>query len=130
MWRARGTVALTLCLMGCGAIPRGEPVELLTGARDQCFLSWTDGRLVVDAEYGTALADGDRAGTPVMWWPGFTGRRVGSEVEVLDPEGNVVAITGKRYRIHGGSWYELPHPWAACGPDGVSELPERGLGTD
>ena len=34
-----------------------------------------------------------------MWPIGMTGRRVGSEIEVLDSAGEVVATTGRRYFI-------------------------------
>ena len=39
-----------------------------------------------------------------MWPMGFWGRRVGAEVQVLDGEGNVIAITGRNYKIQGSGW--------------------------
>jgi hypothetical protein len=36
---------------------------------------------------------------PVMWPSGYTARRAGSEVEVLDTQGKVIATTGRTYRI-------------------------------
>jgi hypothetical protein len=62
----------------------------------------------------------------VAWRPGFTARRSGSEVEVLDPQGIVVATTGRSYRFSGGivsaggsPGLQLPEPTAqviwACG---------------
>lgn len=63
-------------------------------------------QLLIDPQYGTALAEYGGSKTPVMWRPGFTGRRVGSEVVVLDPTGNVVATTGQSYRIAGNYLYE------------------------
>lgn len=54
---------------------------------------WT-AQLVADAEYGTTFE-----GLPVVWPRGFTGRRVGSEVEVRDAAGHVRATTGRRYWI-------------------------------
>jgi len=36
-----------------------------------------------------------------MWPPGFTGRRVGSEVAVFDTHGDLVATTGRSYSIAG-----------------------------
>ena len=131
MRRVATTLGLALCVLGCAWLPRGEPVHLLTGdvrgmaERGECFLNNVVGRLVVDANYGTAIeidrqpAQVDLAPVPVMWRPGFTGRRAGSEVEVLDREGNVVATTGRTYRIAGGRadkfvkpTYE--YPWFAC----------------
>jgi hypothetical protein len=50
--------------------------------------------LVVDPEFGTRFN-----GMPVMWPSGFTGVRVGGEVEVRDSAGNAIATTGKPYYI-------------------------------
>lgn len=130
-------VALALCLVGCGepASPSGEPFELVTswepgrapvnGGVSACRPGWwTAGRLVVDPKRGTAIEveGGDvykkGATKPVLWWPIFTGRRVGNEVFVLGPDGNVVAVTGRRYRI-GGSFE--PVGFVACGA-GVTPL--------
>jgi len=103
--RLTATLALALLLLGCGLVaPRGEPVQLLTGAMpfdpDQCPDSAL-AQLLVDPQYGTALAEYGGSRTPVMWRPGFTGRRVGSKVVVLDATGNVVATTGQSYLIAG-----------------------------
>ena len=114
MRRAATTLALALCLLGCGSpVPPGEPVELLSGARpfdeDECSRdSYVASELLVDPQYGTALASflaGERV--PVMWPPGFTGRRVGSDVVVLDTVGNVVATTGQSYSIGGNMLFAL-----------------------
>ena len=106
-----------LVLVGCAP----ESVSLLTDTaheKPQCYASSTTGLLVVDPKYGTGLT----AGAPVVMWPrGFTGRRLGSEVEVLSPTGNVVAITGKTYQIPGGLFQPDPSigvssVWLACEP--------------
>jgi len=105
--------------------PSGEPVNLLTGDAGgytqwhangvrSCLGLNIRGLLVVDEKYGTAI-DSPQAGVapmPVMWPLGFTGRRAGSEVEVLDPTGDVVATTGRNYRLDGGFWGE---GFSACG---------------
>jgi len=106
------TLAMVLALVGCaGSGGRSsEPVQLLTGLSTLirgggCFTNWAEGPLVIDPTYGTAIIDTDvHSSTPVTvaWRPGYTARRVGSEVQVLDPDGKVVAITGRRYRIAGG----------------------------
>jgi hypothetical protein len=107
-------VALALCLVGCGAFDK--PVHLLTGdyqgmaSSHSCFAATGSGLLVVDPTYGTAIIANhlddmvDLTDVPmiVAWRPGFTARRRGSEVEVLDPQGNAVAITGRNYRLWGG----------------------------
>jgi hypothetical protein len=104
--------ALALCLAGCGLLPP-EPVRILTGppgGGSGCFAADVAGLLVVDPTYGTAIVGDDLpsmvqlSDVPVTlaWRPGFTARRSGSEVEVLDPGGNVVATTGRSYRFMGG----------------------------
>ncbi len=106
-------VALALCLVGCGWLPpHGDPVEILTAPQDHtgCFAADAAGLLVVDPTYGTAiigdghenmLVGGDVPVT-VAWPSGFTARRSGSEVEVLDAHGNVVGVTGRSYHFLGG----------------------------
>lgn len=112
--RVAATLALALCLIGCGWLPSdGGPVQLLTGPPGfvpGCFTNSASGPLIVDPTYGTAIIDeimirvtGTRPPPiPIAWRPGFTARRIGSEVEVLDPQGNAVAITGKSYTLAGG----------------------------
>ena len=86
------------------------------------------GSLVVDPRGGTAIIveGGDFAKVgdtmPVQWWPKYTGRRVGNEVEVLDPDGNVVATTGRRYRIEAAFPMQEDAALVACGHD-VTPLP-------
>jgi hypothetical protein len=107
-------VALALLVIGCGAVD--EPVHLLTGdyqgmaSSDSCFAATGSGLLIVDPTYGTAIIANhlddmvELTDLPVTvaWRPGFTARRSGSEVEVLDPHGNAVAMTGRNYRLWGG----------------------------
>ena len=98
--------------------------------------------LVVDPTYGTAIIAAKNVnsmvGLPevpltVAWPAGFTARRSGSEVEVLDPQGNAVALTGRNYQLEGGlvlpggssglHWPELrTNVFWACGS--VEPLPE------
>jgi hypothetical protein len=115
------TIAAVLVLAGCG----GQPVPLLTGwgalgPKDDgmvgCYTNFAVGQLVVDAEFGTALIEDGREAVPVMWPPGHTGRQSGSEVEVLDKSGKVIARTGNRYQIEGAGSARYPEPgWLACG---------------
>jgi hypothetical protein len=51
-------------------------------------------QLVADAWYGTTFDD-----LPVVWPRGYTARRAGGEVEVLDAAGKVRATTGRNYYI-------------------------------
>jgi hypothetical protein len=103
----------------------GRPVPLLTGwgalgpreaGEVRCYTNFAVGQLVVDAEFGTALIEDGREAVPVMWPPGHTARESGSEVEVLDRSGKVVAKTGNRYQIEGAGSARYPEPgWLACG---------------
>jgi hypothetical protein len=128
MRRATTTLALALCLLGCSsaqsdgsAAPSGkpvspatsgEPVELLTGVSAECWAGagpTVEGPLLSDPKAGTTIKQelsrgqpSDGSIVPVMWPTGYTGRRVGLEVEVLDPAGNVVAVTGRRYLLEAG----------------------------
>lgn len=94
-------------LIGCSGA--GERVGLATddtlaseGFTVGCLGLPKIGVLIEDPTYGTALRqDGEGLGVePVIWPAGFSGRRIDSGVEVLDPNGNVVATTGKRYQIY------------------------------
>jgi hypothetical protein len=126
-------LVLTLAVVAC-ASPPSDSVLLVTGAPMGmsgdvgCYTDSASGPLVTDPRYGTAIID--RGGmnqqtniaVPVAWRPGFSGRRAGSELEVLDPAGNVVAVTGRDYVIQGGgvtreNWPGLPTTGAfwACG---------------
>jgi hypothetical protein len=103
----------------------GRPVPLLTGwgalgPHDDgmvgCYTNFAVGQLVVDAEFGTALIEDGREAVPVMWPPGTTGRQAGSEVEVVNKKGDVIARTGNRYQIEGAGSARYPLPgWLACG---------------
>ena len=122
--RAGTALALAVGLLGCGfTLPPGDAVPLLTGVVPQytgnggCFLGSEIGKLIVDQRYGTALMYGDGGPVPVMWKPGFTGRRVGSDVLVLDPVGDVVATTGRRYQISGLVWATEEHPEVSWDPN-------------
>jgi hypothetical protein len=103
--------ALAMCLVGCLTLP--EPVQLITGPPNHdggCFAAQGSGLLVVDPTDGTAIVANDGPSMlnltdvplTVAWPPGFTARRSGAEVEVLDPQGNVVATTGRSYTFMGG----------------------------
>jgi len=127
MRRGIATLALGLCLAGCDSLPPPiEPFDLVTSWEPGSAEApgcrpgwWAAGRLIVDPNRGTAMIveSGDYRGPkgvpmPVLWWPTFTGRRLENEVVVLDPNGNVVVRTGRRYRIEGS--FE-PVGFVACG---------------
>jgi hypothetical protein len=116
MTRALGAFALAAVVAACSS---GEPVQLLTSSGSQgCFLANTTGRLVTDADAGTAIVQEDMAKltVPVVWPEGYAGRRSGSQVRILDATGKVVATTGERYVLLGG--YGGDGSWVTCA-DGV-----------
>lgn len=125
MRRTMSTLVLAASLAACGSPFLGEPVTLLTGeplGPGACYTFGATGELVVDPEYGTAIIieswphDHEKSPPiPVMWRPGFTARRTGTEVAVLDPAGQIVATTGRKYELEGGGWYGHPQPFFACG---------------
>lgn len=105
MRRAMASIALPLFLLGCGSAnttpnptPNADPdaVQLVTDdsalrSGIGCWLMPSYGELVADSTLGVVFKD---TGQAAVWPTGYTGRRVGSEVEVLDRQGKVVATTG------------------------------------
>ena len=116
--RIAAAVILAGCLLGCSdkAAPSGDPVELLTGTMpfdaDECTDGGALAVLIVDSKYGTALdreyGTSPTGPVPVMWPPGFTGRRVGGAVVVVDPKGRAVAETGQSYLFSGNVLIRAP----------------------
>jgi hypothetical protein len=106
MPRVLGIVALALSLLGCGAggtgASPGGPVPLLTVETQTGFGSCVlDPFYVADviADPTTGTPSDAATGEPFAWPKGFTARRAGFEVEVVDQAGNVVLMTGRRYRV-------------------------------
>jgi hypothetical protein len=96
---------LALFLLGCDSVVLPwDQVQLLTDPSmpSVCYLSNLRGVLAFDSKYGTT-ADG----IPLMWPQGYTARRNGAEIEVIDTKGAVRAITGREYDFS-GAWYEGP----------------------
>ena len=101
----------------------GAPVPLLTNRGEPvCDLAGTTGMLIVDAKAGTAVIQEDMSQltVPVIWPAGYTGRKSGDQVEVLDTTGHVVARTVQRYSIGGGYGDD---GWLDCGVDPPAPLP-------
>jgi hypothetical protein len=98
--RASTTLAMALCLLGCGSAPRGEQVPLVTvgsAAYGGCVLQHQVVDVIADRTYGTVIKG---TGMPLRWPSGFTGWRAGAEVEVLDAAGAPVLRTGGRYWLY------------------------------
>ena len=123
--RLRST-AIALALAVVLATCTGEPVKLLTYGGPvglaACCVPYVAGPLLPDEEVGTVLrVEEESQGwgevlvptkdvrlVPVTWPVGHTGRWAGSEVEVLNGRGEVVARTGERHvlvQITGGHWW-------------------------
>lgn len=112
--RAIPLLALAFVLTACA----GDPVALATDSEHLgCYVANTTGLLIVDATAGTAIVSEDmsKKTAQVLWPAGYTARRSGDQVEVLDRAGHVVARTGERYELLGG--YN-DGKWIACN-DGV-----------
>lgn len=99
-------------LAGCSApvvpvVPAVPAVPLLTYVLDECHPAPNAGLLVADPTYGMVLRydkvdfGPPRAAKPVAWPTGYTGRRVAGQIEVVGPDGRVVATTGNHYELIG-----------------------------
>ena len=124
--RRAATLALALLALSCGSA--NVPLLTVTSRGNSCLLAQVSGLLVVDPTYGTAIVANDQprqlelSDVPVTlaWSAGFTARRLGSEVEVLDPQGNVVATTGRNYQFSGGyvsAGDAFVPPWETAWPE-------------
>ena len=108
MRRATTTLALALFLLGCGseALPADRVALMIANkAPSGCYLTYHEVDLIADPLYGTAVQS-IGASAPVYWPAAYTGHRVGSEVEVRNPSGKVVATTGRSYHYWKAELYE------------------------
>jgi len=87
----------------------------------RCYTSGTVGDLVVDPAAGVAIVEKTGARYMVMWPSGYMGQRAGSEIEVLNREGKVIARTGTHVSIDGGY---SQGGWVTCGAQ-VEVVPPR-----
>ena len=102
-----------LLLARCGA--SADPVPLLTATEPDpnppgaCYLWYGQGELIEDATHGTAIREPYGNIRALEWPMGYSARRSGGTIEVLDTTGDVAAMTGRKY----------PFPTSAWGPDPV-----------
>ncbi len=92
-------VASALFVAACGA---QEPVTLRTGSAE-CY-DPTVGDLEFDPGTGSITLDEGGGREPVQWPTGYTGRRSGSQVEILNRTGKVLYRTGTRVHLSGASF--------------------------
>ena len=113
------SLALAVSLLGCAI--RGEQVPLITDeavSGSGCVLMYQIVDVMADPTSGTVIKG---SGEPLRWPKGYTARRVGSEVQVLDRAARVVLTTGSRYWMCPAIY--LPH-WVVgevrpCPPVGI-----------
>lgn len=100
MRRVLAVVLASAALAGCGMLPSAIPLatkDNVFGWRGSCILMHKVVDVVADPATGTPI---DKATGEAFTWPkGMTARHAafGSEVDVVDPHGNVVMTTGARY---------------------------------
>jgi hypothetical protein len=122
-----------LCLLGCSAAqppPSGEPVSLAKHGADFCANHLVEGSLLADVKlpsHRTGATQnnstvvelwpldavvwpsfGEPARFEAVFWPmDFAGVRLaGGAVAVVDGAGNLIAVTGRKYRLK-GEWVGL-----------------------
>lgn len=102
-------VLLAAALTACGT-----PVSLRTAAAavDACDQALLTGELVVSAQSGLAIRNGDMT-TEVLWPFGYTAIREASGIVLRDATGKVVAHEGQRVEMGGG--LGAVDVWTACG---------------
>lgn len=95
-------------LAGCG------PVSIRTApaAAQACDEALATGKLVKTAQSGLAIVDPIGAVTEVLWPFGYSARREGGRVALLDQTGTVVAHEGDTITMSGGMGAN--NRWAAC----------------
>jgi hypothetical protein len=79
-----------------------------------CYTSGTSGDLVTDLVSGVAIIERTGRRIAVTWPPGWTGRRSGTEVEIVDSHGDVHMRTGTHVYLMGGYWY-VDGSFLTCG---------------
>ena len=93
--------AVALALVGCGTNKPvgesvGEPYAILTGELG-CFAGGEGG--IADTLLPDPLRGVKFAGLPVMWPTGYTARRIDGQITIFDAQGDMKAITGRKYYI-------------------------------
>jgi hypothetical protein len=102
-------VVLTFALAACGdsvppedliALPTSPPTGLQLGPQ-ACNAALLEGELVIDDEFGFAVADVDGFATPVTWPHGYVARDA-ERRELLDSSRQVIAREGDHVALGGG----------------------------
>ncbi len=102
--RARLLGALLTSALFLATCAGQEPFALLTGS-GECYDGWS-GDLAFDAVTNSVTFDVGSRPKPVQWPPGYTGRRSGQAVEILDRDGRVLYRTGTRVTLLGDGYQD------------------------
>ncbi len=94
--RAVAILVASVLFVACGT---GEPVTLRTGSAE-CY-DGSIGDLAFDPATGSITLDTSLGREPVQWPSGYTGRRSGSQVEILNANAKVLYRTGTRVALMG-----------------------------
>jgi hypothetical protein len=114
-----GALVLAVGIVACS----GSSVTLKTiapnDAEEGCYSSGISGELVTDPTAGAAIIDptGHRY---LVTWPGsWTGRRSGSEVEIINRLGKVAYMTGTQVNLSGGFSF-VDESFIVCGLEPIT----------
>ena len=96
-----------LALLGA-TIAACTPVQLRTGpaAVNVCDDALGSGRLVANAQTGLAFVDATGATIPILWPFGYSARREGTGIVLVDETGKVIAHEGDFVQAGGGTGNE------------------------
>lgn len=105
--RRLGLLASALALtigVAASAASSSVPLNYLSSSNGPhvCFLAGFTGTLEDDLTAGLVFADQYGRRIPVLWQPGWTARKSGAVIEVIDSWGTVFARTGGYFSPNGG----------------------------
>jgi hypothetical protein len=100
--RARFLGALLASALLLAACEAQQPVTILTGSAE-CYDGWS-GYLAFDAVSNAVSFDIGAGPDPIQWPLGYTGRRSGREVKIVNRAGLVLYRTGTRVSLIGDGW--------------------------
>jgi hypothetical protein len=86
-----------------------------------CYLWYGQGEVIESSTVGTAVREPTGQVRDLQWPTGYTARRSGNSIEVLDAKGNVVAVTGRKYQFWTSAWGDSETVYTG-GPGCVDEI--------
>ena len=98
-----GALALALTVSACGSSPATIKTLDPNDRDESCYLSGVAGDLVIDSTAGTAIIDDMTGQRVIVTWPqAWTGRSSGSQVEIINRQGQPAYRTGTHVNLSGG----------------------------